>query len=112
MTDELEELKKKKLMELQKQQQSAMQQQMQEEAQLQEQLQQLEAVVKQYLTKEALIRYGNIKAAHPEKQVQLLAVLGQLIQAGQIKEKLTDEQLKEILKKLTPEKKEFKIKRK
>src|SRR3989338_2075082 len=108
MDDELEELKRKKLMQqLQMQQQSSFQ----EEAKLQQQISQLEIAVKQFFSKEALERYGNIKAAHPEKSVQLLAVIGQLVQAGRIKDKLTDEQLKEILKRLTPKKKEFKIKR-
>lgn len=106
--DELEALKKKKLEELQ---QAEAMQQSQEEAQLQQQIEQLEAVVKQLFTKEALSRYGNLKAAHPEKAIQVLVVLGQLIQQGKI-HKINDSQLKEILKQLTPEKKEFKIKRK
>ncbi len=82
-----------------------------EEMQLQQQVQQLEMLVKQRLTKQALERFGNIKSAHPEKAIQLLAVLGQAIQSGQINDQIDDEQLKEILIKLTPEKKEFKIKR-
>ena len=81
-----------------------------EQMQLQQQIQQLEMVVKQKLTKKALERFGNVKAAHPEKAIQLLAVLGQAIQAGQLNE-IDDDQLKEILIKITPEKKEFNIKR-
>ncbi len=80
-----------------------------EQEDFQEKIQQLEMVVKQTLTKEALERYGNIKAASPEKAVQLLVVLGQAIQAGQIQQ-IDDDKLKEILMQLTPEKKEFKIK--
>ncbi len=105
--DELEEIKKRKLMELQKQQEE----QLQEQQQLQTQLEQLETLVKQFLSKEALQRYGNLKAAHQDKAIQLLVILGQAIQQGQIKEKITDEKLKDILKRLQPEKKEFKIKR-
>ena len=85
--------------------------QMQNEMQFQQQVQQLEIVVKQRLTKKALERYGNLKTAHPEKTIQLLAVLGQAIQTGKIEDQIDDEQLKEILIKLTPEKKEFNIKR-
>jgi len=110
--DELEEIKKRRLMELQKEQEGQFQQQSQEQQQVQAQIEQLEVMIKQFLSKEALQRYGNLKAAHQEKAVQLLVVLGQAIQQGQIKEKITDEQLKNILKKLQPEKKEFKIKRK
>ena len=107
--DELEEIKKRKLMELQ--QGEPLQKQAEEQQQIQAQLEQLETLVKQFLTKEALQRYGNLKAAHQEKAIQLLVILGQAIQQGQIKEKITDEKLKEILKQLQPEKKEFKIKR-
>lgn len=109
--DELERIKKRKLEELQKQQEQAINQQFQEQAQLQQQIQQLELIVKQVLTKEALERYGNLKTAHPEKAVQLLVVLGQAIQSGQIT-KIDDNKLKEILKKLTPPKKDFKIRKK
>jgi len=105
--DELEEIRKRKLAELQNQQEDSLQ----EQQQMQAQLEQLETVVKQFFTKEALERYGNLKAAHQEKAVQLLVILGQAVQQGQIKEKITDEKLKDILKQLQPEKKEFKIKR-
>jgi len=80
------------------------------EAQMQQQIQQLEIIVKQALTKEALERYGNLKAAFPDRSVQLLAILANAIQSGQIT-KLDDNALKEILKKITPKKKEFNIKR-
>ena len=98
----LEELKRKKLEQLQAQQQ--------QEAQVAQQVQMLETAVRQVLTKEALERYGNLKAAHPEKAIQLLAVLGQLIQTQNIKQ-ITDEQLKQILLQFN-QKKEFKITRK
>lgn len=108
---ELDEIKKRKLAELQQKQQEALQQQLQEQAQLQQQVEQLESAVKQYFTKEALSRYGNLKTAHPEKAVQLLVILGQAIQQGQLQQKIDDQQLKELLKRLEPEKKDFKIKR-
>lgn len=109
--DELDELKKRRLMELQKQQEDALRQQAQEDQQMQAQVDQLEAAVRQFLSKEALQRYGNLKAAHPEKAIQLLVILGQAIQQGQIKEKISDEQLKNLLARLQPEKKEFKIRK-
>ena len=67
-------------------------------------------MVKQAFTKEALERYSNLKTAFPDRVVQLLVILAQAIQSGQIT-KIDDNTLKELLKKLTPEKKEFKIKR-
>ena len=85
-----------------------MNEEQQEELESQQKIQQLETIARQVLTKEALQRYGNIKAAHPEKAAQLLLVIGQAVQSGQIN-KIDDDQLKEILIKLTPEKKDFKI---
>lgn len=108
--DELEDIKRKKIESLRRGQEDAMQEQLNEQMQLQQQIEQLEAAVKQIFTKDALSRYSNLKTAHPEKAVQLLVVLGQAMQRGQI-QKIDDAQLKEILKKLTPEKKEFKIRR-
>lgn len=83
----------------------------QEKAQLEHQIAQLEAVAKTLLTKEALQRYGNVKAAHPEKAVQLLLVIGQMIHKGNAK-KIDDEQLKRMLVMLQPKKKQIKITRK
>lgn len=108
--DALEEIKKRKLHEFRKKQLEDMQQQAQEQEQLQQQIQQLEIMVKQVLTKEALERYSNLKTAFPDRAVQLLVILAQAIQSGQIS-KIDDNTLKELLKKLTPEKREFKIKR-
>ena len=108
--DEMEEIRKRKLHELRKNQLEKIQQQSQEEQQLQQQIQQLELMVKQVLTKEALQRYSNLKTAFPDRAVQLLVILAQAIQSGQIS-KVDDNTLREVLKKLSPEKKEFKIKR-
>jgi len=103
--DELKALRKKKLEQLQHQQKEQSQEQ-----QNQEQLEQLEGMVKQVFTKKALERYGNIKAAIPERATQIIVILTQAIQSGQIT-KIDDNTLKEILKKITPKKKEINIKR-
>ncbi len=106
----LEDIKRKKLEDLKNAQENAAQSQVQEQAQVSQQIQQLESIVRTTLTKEALERYGNLKAAHPEKSIQLLVVLAQAIQNGQIKT-IDDVQLKEILIKLSGEKKQFNIRR-
>ena len=108
--DEMEEIRKRKLHELRKNQLEKIQQQSQEEQQLQQQIHQLESMVKQVLTREALQRYSNLKTAFPDRAVQLLVILAQAIQSGQIS-KVDDNTLREVLKKLSPEKKEFNIKR-
>jgi len=105
--DELEELKKRRLMELQREQEE----QSLENAQLQQQVQQLEAAVKSVMTREALERLGNIKAANPEKALQAMVIMAQLVQAGQV-EVVDDALLKSILQKITPKKREINIKRK
>ena len=88
-----------------------LQAQAQQQQELQQQVQQLEAVVRTMLTKEALQRYGNLKAAHPDKAIQLLALVGQQIQSGKAR-KITDEDLKRMLIMLTPKAKQIKITRK
>ena len=105
MTD-LEELKRKKLEELQGQQQFDS-----EEAEIQQQIAQLENLVKGVLTKKALERYGNLKTAHPELAVQLLILLSQAIQTSQIKT-VDDDALKNFLMRLQPKKHKFKMIRK
>jgi len=108
--DNIEEIRKKKLEELKMNQLDSMQQQQKEEENMNQQVQQLEAIVKQAFTKEALQRYGNLRAAFPERAVQLLVILAQAIQSGQIT-KIDDNTLKEVLKKISPKKSDIKIKR-
>ena len=103
----LDELRKKKLEELMQ----AQQQKSQEQGQIQQQIEQMESIVKQFFTKEALARYGTLKTAHQEKALQLLVVLFQAIQKGQIQGKVEDGLLKKILEQMTPKKKEIKINR-
>ena len=58
----------------------------------------------------AVERLGRIRVVKPELADQLEMYLIQMYQAGQIKGKITEEQLKQILSMLTT-KKEFSIKR-
>jgi len=107
----LDDVRKKKFEELVRLQQQKGSQQSDEQSQIQQQIEQMESVVKQFFTRDALARYGNLKSAHQEKAVQLLVVLFQAIQKGQVQGKIEDELLKKILEQLAPAKKEFKIKR-
>lgn len=107
--DELEKIRQKKLEELKKQHSQAQQPPAEDQA-LQQQIQQLEAAIKPHFTREALERYGNIKAADREKAVQVVVVLSQLLQRGQISQ-VDDALFKKILNELTPAKKDFKIRR-
>ena len=89
-----------------------MNQEMQEQLKLQQQLAQLESSAKQYMTKEAIQRYGNLKVAHPQKALEVIMLLAQLIQNGQLKDKVDDYALKEFLLKTQQQKREFKLMRK
>ena len=112
--NELEEIRKKKLEQLQNIQQQNVADnnaQQQEELKIQQQIDALEQVVKTKMTRDALSRYGNLKTAHPEKSIQLLAILGQLIQSNDLGT-IDDDQLKQILVRMNPPKKEIKITRK
>lgn len=111
MTD-IEELKRKRMEELRQQIAAQQSESLKEQIQLQRQINMLEDIAKQKMTKEAIQRYGNLKSAHPEKAIQILAIIAQAVQQGQITEMITDEQLKGFLIQITPEKKEFKINKK
>jgi programmed cell death protein 5 len=79
-----------------------------------QQLKQIEEMKKQLmtniLTKDAFERLGRVRTVNPDLAGQLELYLIQVYQAGQIKERITDEQLKSILKALQ-QKRDFRIKR-
>lgn len=104
----LEEIKQRRMMEMQ---QAQMQSQVQEQMKLQQQVQEIEGVVKQMLSKEALSRYGNIRAADPEKALQIIVLLAQLIQQGKIQGTIDDILFKKVLEKITPQTKRTVIRR-
>ncbi len=65
-----------------------------------EMLAQVRAVLSKILTKEARSRLGNLRAAKPEFATQIELQLFQLYQQGRIPNKITDQDLKEILKQI------------
>lgn len=109
--DELAALKEKKLMQLQRQYQAAFEQKTAENQALQQQIDALESAVQPYLAKEAWMRYGALKTAHPEKAVHVLAMIGQAIEQGKIDVMISDAAFRELLRRLDQPKKEFKLKR-
>lgn len=104
---DLDQLRAQKLAELQKRQQEAALQ----EHQIEQQVAQLENAVKGVLSPEARARLANIKLVSPDKAVQVMVVIAQLVQAGRMSY-LDDAALKELLVKLQPEQKKTKIIRK
>tara|TARA_Y100000310_G_scaffold327497_1_gene393961 strand:- start:348 stop:656 length:309 start_codon:yes stop_codon:yes gene_type:complete len=73
--------------------------------------QQLEAMIRQVLTEKAKARLANIKIVNKEVYFKAVQSILYLFKSGGIRGKINEEQLKELLRKLT-EKREIKIKRK
>jgi programmed cell death protein 5 len=115
----LDEIRQKRMAELQAQQAAAQnqaQQQAMAQAQQQEAQAQLEAQKKQILgqimTPEARQRLANLKLTKPEMVNQIEIQLIQSAQAGSLRGKVTDEQLKVLLRQIAGQKREIKITRK
>ena len=97
MAEDIEEIRRKKLMELQKrylEQQKAEEEAARQEMELEAQL---DAIMRRILTPEARERLGRVKLVKPELARQVQLVLVQLYQAGQITEPIDDAKLKRIL---------------
>jgi programmed cell death protein 5 len=105
--NELEKLRRKKLLELQREVAEE-----QRKAQVQQQLElQKQALLRNILTPEARQRLANLKMVKPEFTSQLELQLIQLAQQGKLPIPLTDKQLKQILIQIQARKREPKIRR-
>jgi programmed cell death protein 5 len=105
--NELEKLRRKKLLELQREVAEE-----QQKAQVQQQLEtQKQALLRNILTPEARQRLTNLKMVKPEFTSQLELQLIQLAQQGKLPIPLTDKQLKQILIQIQARKREPKIRR-
>ncbi|UXD21853.1 hypothetical protein IPA_08785 [Ignicoccus pacificus DSM 13166] len=94
---ELEELKRKKLEELQKQ---MLAKQQEEELKRREEAIKAE-ILRNILTAEARQRLANVKLVRPELAEQVENYLIVLAQSGRIPKPITDEEIKEILARLS-----------
>ena len=111
MDEELEKLKKTRLQELQ--QQAAFQENMEEQQDMQQKQmeEQKKAILRSILTPDARQRLGRIKVARPEVVESIESQLIMIAQSGQLKNKINDEQLRMLLSKVMPKKRDISIKR-
>ena len=108
---DLDEIRQKRMAELQAQQAAAQNQAQQQEAQAQFEAQKKQ-ILSQILTSEARERLSNLKLTKPELVSQIEMQLIQSAQSGSLRGKVTDDQLKVLLSQIAGQKREIKITRK
>ncbi len=102
--EDIEEIRRKKLEEMKRQEEE-------EQVRMQQEIQK-QVVLKQILDIKARERLTRIKMANPQYAEQIEAVLFQLLQAGKIKSKLTEEAFKQLIRQVFgSQKKDFHIER-
>jgi programmed cell death protein 5 len=109
--DELAEIRRRRLEQLQRQQMD--ERAMEEEYERQKRMEsQVQMILMQVLEPEARERLNTIKLTKPDFAKAIEQQLVMLGQSGRIRERISDEQLKQLLKQLVPQKRDFTIQRK
>ncbi len=101
---ELEEIRRRRLEELQAQQAHSTEEIAEVKARRQ-------TLLRQILTPEARERLNSIRLTRPEFADAVESQLIALYQSGRLRGQITDEQLKKLLQQITPKKQEIKIRR-
>ena len=105
MNEDLEEIRKRKIEQLQEE--AAMEKMMEEDIESQKQ-----AVLRQVLDPAAKERLARIKIARPQIGEQIENQLISLAQSGRMNGKISDEDFRRLLTRILPKKREIKIRRK
>ncbi len=108
--ERLEELRQKKLEQLQEQQQGS------EDAEAQQQRQQQadaqkKAMLRKHLTDGARQRLNSVRMSKPDFADQVERQILALAQSGRVNGKIDEEKMKQLLKELKPDSKSFNIRR-
>lgn len=109
--DELDALREERIRELQERQETS---QAQEEAQAEARQQaeaQKQAILRQFLTDGARKRLNSVRMSRPDFADQVEQQLIALAQSGRVRDKIDEEQMKQLLSKLSPESRSYNIKR-
>ncbi len=104
--EDIEEIKRRKLLELQK---KLEEERAKEQERIQQEIQK-KAILRQILTSEARTRLNTIRMAKPELAEQVENLLIQLALSGKIG-RINDSQLKKILAKIAENRREIRIRR-
>ena len=107
--DELEQIREQKKEQLREQAQSQDEEAV--EAQRQQAEAQKKAILRQNLTDGARKRLNTVKMSKPEAGEQVEQQVIALAQSGRLQGKIDEDQMKELLRELTPDSKSFDIRR-